>query len=1275
VAVSGSGVFTATGANQFGTGPATIVDVGFNTDPLFLGFQFDTGQIGFDGIAETVVGNFGVAFDARFAGKAGLEVGYYFDSGSVDARYPFNFGYQYLDTAGIKSAITADPAWNRQINLSPTFGQSGQTYLRTNFPEVGAYTDFVVQLQASAEIEGCIFGCVEFNLIPGFLRNVDERQELFAFNRPDPTTGKPDGNLRIFGLNSVPFETALEFGSKEQPKIADPTKTEQSGKAGGGAGIVVEVSNIGFNQPISLSAGVGYGPISATTELANLTLKMPQELDLEGSHSTPAGSTVPRLDASGKDGIVDLKLDVDALAGAVIPFIPPGEVTLSLGPASLHLNLFDYELGPQLSLAQTVSLAPEPTLTLAFDQNINVVKNGVVERTNAVAVRLGVDDVQIQFPNRELNVTPTFSLNPKFSNNLNLDLALTQSLEALSLSADFAGLGGFELGPVYTREDELARTTLANLVNTRFDLTGAIESAVNLNLQPFTMGEGMRLKGESAAVPRYAESVQANGASTFSFRFDATDLGAGPKTVYVSYFGSHGDTYRSIHDEVFQECTFDLFGCWNWETRSEEHTTQAIYAAHTDRMPSGLSAFVGNDGRTYSFVNPAPADNLVTLPDRTPLRVAAANSADLVPADLRDVHTTDSGDFLGLFRWSESDHVYYSDLVDVLQSRRYDGLGMTTPVYLAVPELDVIRDGDNFVTRFASTFDFDVANFVNNATGYEFESLILPGKRFFDVLSAFADTDGIWLQVWDAKVGDWVTVTTWVPTAGRDFHFNFFDDYLRAQLGQDSYLVSAQGNWAVDGVSRFRLGDLDFGLTLADLDLDALLDRFGPGGTDPLVIGVTVTDLVTQEGLTGLCWYFFCSDANGLHGPLPGTGPSSPGIFGTGSYYAGTKETIHDPTKATSPGLDLTVTPGGLVELARTAVVAPPVPQPESGLGAQHDASVPPENVPPEGKPVCVGGNCESNAIRDPDTGAIVAVGTGFQELADKGYLNPTGESRTGQHPPPPPQPSDPKPPPGSHPTLALGPNGGNGRDVFVFDFAKVDFGGEAVWGGPLAQRDLVFHAGATLTDGTTPCGLATPSFTDGQVVSRAAAGVGQAHIQFDTGGRNAAEFASCFTTADSMSTFGKDAPVYLELPFAPSYDFLVEGPLFTSLLLPYAGDNALLEGLIDVLLFDAGLDDYVLFDRLGLGDQLFFPGEGVDRFRLAGLDLPFFWLDHDPDIADTNPRLVFGFTFSEPGTVVTSRGSGFPAAVPEPATWTLLVAGGVLMGRRWRGGRAPPRR
>jgi hypothetical protein len=590
---------------------------------------------------------------------------------------------------------------------------------------------------------------------------------------------------------------------------------------------------------------------------------------------------------------------------------------------------------------------------------------------------------------------------------------------------------------------------------------------------------------------------------------------------------------------------------------------------------------------------------------------------------------------------------------------------LTAPVYLAYPLVDTIHEGDELVTRFAQSLEFDIADFVDNATGYEFESLTLPGTPYLALLQGLGDTDGITLDVWDETGGDWTHLATWNPT-GSDLEFNFFDDYLRPLLDPDSSLVGEQGTWALDGVSRFRIGGLDFNNT--SLDIDTLTGLFGPGGTNPLVAGITVTDLVTQQGLTGGCRYYSCLDDSGqLHGPLPGTHPipsEIPPYTAFGRYYAGTQETIHDPTLPSSPGLNLTLTPG-FAELARAPLVIPPGPQPEPGLGPTHQTSVPPQNVPPEAVPSCTSASCESTPLTktDPDTGATVVVtGTGFQELETKGYLNPSGEPQTGQHGPPPPQPGGPVPP-GSHPDLALDATGGSGG-TRIFDFDQIDFGGPNVWGGALNYAEVVFRAANKLADGTG-CGDALPELMNGQVVGRAVQGTSPGYLSFPTGGRNAADVASCFEQVAPVSlAFGTDAPVFLELPFAPVYDFSVEGTLFNSVFLPLTGNgDAPLQGLIDILLYETSLQDFIRVGSISLGEEFLF-GQGVDLVRLSGLQLPGYFLDHDPSLQDANPLFSIGFTLDHAGTVITAQGSGFPTGgVPEPGSLALLGVGLLTLG------------
>jgi hypothetical protein len=121
----------------------------------------------------------------------------------------------------------------------------------------------------------------------------------------------------------------------------------------------------------------------------------------------------------------------------------------------------------------------------------------------------------------------------------------------------------------------------------------------------------------------------------------------------------------------------------------------------------------------------------------------------------------------------------------------------------------------------------------------------------------------------------------------------------------------------------------------------------------------------------------------------------------------------------------------------------------------------------------------------------------------------------------------------------------------------------------------------------------------------------------------------------------------------AVGYDYQIgEGdPLFASVMLPDIGD-----GLFDLYLFDGS--DWMLQAVLAAGQQYFFGGAGVDRFRVLGIEI-----DAGLDPSDVT-AFITTVTFAETGRF-TGTMTPITVEVPEPTTILLFGVGLLAFGYR----------
>ena len=131
--------------------------------------------------------------------------------------------------------------------------------------------------------------------------------------------------------------------------------------------------------------------------------------------------------------------------------------------------------------------------------------------------------------------------------------------------------------------------------------------------------------------------------------------------------------------------------------------------------------------------------------------------------------------------------------------------------------------------------------------------------------------------------------------------------------------------------------------------------------------------------------------------------------------------------------------------------------------------------------------------------------------------------------------------------------------------------------------------------------------------------------------------------------------PIFIDPELAVGYDYIVDnGPNIASVVLPTGiGDD-----LYDLFLFDTGLNNYVDsgLDLTG-GDTYNFAGNGVDRFRVLGIEISAGLDPNDPT------AFVTGLTFANAGNVqmrqipITQNSE----EVPEPLTILGTLTAGAF--------------
>lgn len=336
-------------------------------------------------------------FGLRSDGRVGFDVGFFFDSGSVDA-------FQAADvTIDLNLADGAEVGDTAALTTRLNLGDGG---FSTNFPEVRAYLDQVFELSFG------VFGDVDGRFVPTSaasligvgprsfgparfdetLIDIDPRIEIAALNRDG------DGEIRVIGGTPGDFQ----FGEEIAVDVGPPKVP-----------FAINVANLRVFLPDLETQGVSQGDGYAG---AGRTEVFRTVVDLDGVATLASSGAVPPLETTLK-----------------LPDRTSGALTLK---TDFFYNTIDVEAGPSFPIEQRFDWTPEIETRFRFDAPVTVRLDGTLTQLTETAWFDDVPAFDIVLGDQPVAATAEHRLANSFRNETALALDFVFELTALEARAD-----------------------------------------------------------------------------------------------------------------------------------------------------------------------------------------------------------------------------------------------------------------------------------------------------------------------------------------------------------------------------------------------------------------------------------------------------------------------------------------------------------------------------------------------------------------------------------------------------------------------------------------------------------------------------------------------------------------------------------------------------------------------------------------------------------------------------------------------------------------------
>jgi hypothetical protein len=408
----------------------------------FLGSNFNvSGSVG--GVTGSDPTAFGAKLNLNVSGNVGLDLGYSASAGGqVSASYQgVNLQQNYLEPTQFGQEVLFTP---QNTNVAYTGG---------SFSTTGPSASVSAGLEAN--VGGSVGGTIAFfKSYSGSTNfNLSVNQPLISIGVGSDTQSNDLGLM----LNVLGQDISSQINQLVQDGHLSLTVTP----FGPEIPVIVEGDVSGSTNPLSLhealQAGVGEGEgdeaIGGLKELGSMDEFIP-DLTLN-SNSLQNGGV---LTSSAQGSIADLNIQAGALLG------PLDTNTLTIGPAFVSFTPVSFQIGPDLTLAQSGTVTPTSQLVYQFSTPVDVTKDGTdLGLVSSVAFTPGMDNIGIKFTGAPITVTPTWNFGLNYTNELDLDVNVQGTLTAGEASVGAGPVSSPPLGPLYQQTWNFANYKVATL--------------------------------------------------------------------------------------------------------------------------------------------------------------------------------------------------------------------------------------------------------------------------------------------------------------------------------------------------------------------------------------------------------------------------------------------------------------------------------------------------------------------------------------------------------------------------------------------------------------------------------------------------------------------------------------------------------------------------------------------------------------------------------------------------------------------------------------------